>query len=234
MADKKHLDFNLGFMEDDKAKAGESGKEATTSTKLLLDKVTLIEYFKYLFRDFPSFSEAYLQVKRPPHLFFVIWLSGIAGVFDRLEYYEAEPSGWVEIWIIAAIGGILTGYLAYWIGGAIYHLRVKWSKGRDHAIASRNIYMYSGVPISVTMVIWMFLNMVTYGNDYFYSDGSTIDVLFVLIFIGAVAYSIRLSYKAVMHVQKTKRTPAIVWFVVLPAIFYGLVFFSSFLSALEV
>ena len=232
MPDKERLKFDLDFLEKEQkkpadAKPAEVHKPAETTG----EKLSFIEYIKAVFKDFPSFCDKYLRVKNPPYLFFIIWAVGVASAIDRMSDYGS--SSWMEVWAIVLIGGLIAGYLQYWIGGAIYHLRVKWSKGGDNYDASRNINMFSGIPIAIASIGSLLLNTIVYGNDYFKSgDGSSLDILFFFVIITAIAYSIRLSYKGVMFIQQTEKTRAMIWFVVLPAIFYILIFSAAIFNEL--
>lgn len=232
MSDKERLKFDLDFLEKEQEKpANAKQAEVNKPAEATGEKLPFIEYIKAVFKDFPAFCDKYLRVKNPPYLFFIIWASGVATAIDRMSDYGG--STWLEVWAIVLIGGFIAGYLQYWIGGAIYHLRVKWSKGGDNYDASRNIYIFSGIPVIIVTISSLLLNTIVYGNDYFESGGgSSIDVLFLFIIIAAIAYSIRLSYKGVMFIQQTEKTRAIIWFVVLPAIFYILIFSVGVLNEL--
>jgi len=224
MPDKERLKFDLDFLEKEEEKPAHARQaEVKKAGEITGEKLNFIEYIKAVFRDFPAFCDKHLRVKNPPYLFFIIWATGVATAIDRMSDYGS--SSWLEVWAIVLIGGFIAGYLQYWIGGAIYHLRVKWSKGGDNYDASRNIFIFSGIPVAIASIGSLFLNTIVYGNKYFESGGgSSLDVLFLFIIVAAIAYSIRLSYKGVMFIQQTEKTRAIVWFVVLPAIFYILIF----------
>ncbi|MDA2922718.1 YIP1 family protein [Patescibacteria group bacterium AH-259-L07] len=230
MEDKK-LNFDLDFLEKEQEKSPLHKGPKIEEEKEAGAKPNFREYLKSCFRDFPAFCDKYLRVKNPPYLFFIIWATGAATAVDRMSDFGG--SGWLEVWAIVAVAGIVAGYLQYWIGGAIYHLRVKWSKGGDNFDASRNIYMFSGLPLTAAVIASLFLNTIIYGNKYFeYGEGTSIDILFFFVIIAALIYSIRLSYQGVMFIQKTEKTRAMIWFVVLPAIFYVLIFSAAIFSEL--
>lgn len=232
MSDKERLKFDLDFLEKEQEKPAETKPaEAKKPAEAVDGKPPFIDYIKAVFKDFPAFCDKYLRVKNPPYLFVIIWVVGIASAIDRVSSFEG--SSWGEVWAIVLIGGLITGYLQYWIGGAIYHLRVKWSKGGDNYDASRNLNMFTGIPIAIASISSLILNTIIYGNKYFESGGgSSIDILFFFIILAAIAYSIRLSYKGVMFIQKTQKTRAIIWFIVVPAIFYVLVFSAAIFNEL--
>lgn len=232
MADKERLKFDLDFLEKEEEKSASPKPTAAEKPAEVNDtKPGFIEYIKELFKNFPKFCDKYLRVKNPPYLFFIIWAAGVASAIDRVSSFEV--SSWGEVWVIVLIGGLITGYLQYWVGGAIYHLRVKWSKGDDNYDASRNIYIFAGIPIAIASVSSLLLNTLVYGNEYFETGGgSSIDILFLFIIIAAITYSINLSYKGVMFIQRPQKNRAIIWFVILPAIFYVLVYSVAILSEL--
>jgi hypothetical protein len=232
MTDKARLKFDLDFLEKEQEKTVETKPmEAKKTAEAVDGKPPFIDYIKAVFKDFPAFCDKYLRVKNPPYLFIIIWVVGIASAIDRVSSFES--SSWGEVWAIVLIGGLITGYLQYWIGGAIYHLRVKWSKGGDNYDASRNLNMFTGIPIAIASISSLILNTLIYGNDYFESGGgSSIDILFFFIILAAIAYSIRLSYKGVMFMQNTQKIRAIIWFIVVPAIFYVLVFSAAIFNEL--
>ncbi|MBI4130077.1 YIP1 family protein [Candidatus Roizmanbacteria bacterium] len=230
--DKERLKFDLDFLEKAEGKpASPKPSEEKKPIKAAGEKSGFIDYIKEVFKDFPAFCDKYLRVKNPPYLFFLIWATGVATAIDRVT--EFDGSSWLEVWAIVLIGGLIAGYLQYWIGGAIYHLRVKWSKGGDNYDASRNIYIFSGIPIAIASISSLILNTLVYGNEYFKTGGgSSIDILFFFILIAAIAYSINLSYKGVMFIQQPQKNRAIIWFVILPAIFYVLVFSAAIFGEL--
>lgn len=230
MNEKKSLNFD--FLEEGLQKTAEKVSapvSAPESTSLQNnDKVNFFDYFKQCFTDFSKFAQEHLVTSKPKYLLLAIWLLGIGSAADRLT--GADSSSWGEVWAIVLVGGILTGALAYYIGGWFYHVRVGWSKGTGSIDTARNIYTFSSLPISVTAIGSLFFNNIAYGSDYFdtyYSDASSVDVIFGLLALAAIAYSIYISYRGVRDVMHVKKGLGIFWFVVAPAIFYVLILFSA-------
>lgn len=209
MTEKKSLNFD--FLDENKQKAGEKVSAPAvvapkpTSVSNTDDKVKFFEYFKECFTNFSKFAQEHLVASKPKYLLLAIWLLGIGSAADRLT--SSDSSSWGEVWAIVLIGGILAGALAYYIGGWFYHVRVGWSKGTGSIDTARNIYTFSSLPISVTAIASLFFNHLAYGSDYFdtyYSEASSVDVIFGLLVLAAIAYSIYISYRGVrdvMHVQ---------------------------------
>lgn len=229
MNDKKSLNFD--FLDESPRKTDEKVSAPINTSKSVstpTEKVNFFEYFKECFTNFSKFAQEYLVTAKPPYLLLAIWVLGIGSAADRLT--SSNSSTWGEVWSIALFGGILAGALAYYIGGWFYHVRVGWSKGTGTIDTARNIYTFSSLPISVAAIGSLFFNHLAYGSDYFdtyYSDASSIDVIFGLLALAAIGYSIYISYRAVRDVMQVKKGLGIFWFVVAPAIFYALVLFGA-------
>lgn len=225
MSDKKTLDFD--FL-DKGTKSAEviSPSEQTTppAPKSETDSISFFKYFKECYLDFNKFCDKYLVGQTPKYMFFAVLIYGMGSAADRLIGSIGDYSSWGEVWAIVGIGGLIGGYIALYIAGSIYHWRVKWSKGRDDIETSKNIWLFSGLPIAATSLLSLILNQMAYGSDYFDGEGTTVDLLIFFVSIAAIIYSIRLSYKAVRHVQKVEKGRAIWWFIVAPAIFYIIIF----------
>ncbi len=228
MNEKKSLNFD--FLDDSPKKTDEkvSAPVATPGPTSNADKVKFFPYFKECFTNFSKFAKEHLVTSSPKYLLLAIWVLGIGNAIDRLT--SSDSSSWGEVWAIAIFGGILTGALAYYIGGWFYHVRVGWSKGTGSIDTSRNIYTFSSLPIAVVAIGSLIFNQMAYGSDYFdnyYSDASSVDVIFALLSLAAIGYSIYISYRAVRNVMGVQKGRGIWWFVVAPAIFYVLIFASA-------
>ena len=225
MNEKKSLNFD--FLDegpkktDKKVSAPITAKEPISNT----GKVKFFPYFKECFTNFSKFAKENLVTANPKYLLLAIWVLGIGNATDRLS--SSDSSSWSEVWVIAILGGILAGAIAYYIGGWFYHVRVGWSKGTGAIDTSRNIYTFSSLPISVVTIGSLIFNQMAYGSDYFdtyYSDASSVDMIFGLLVIAAIGYSIYISYRAVREVMNAQKVRAIWWFVVAPVIVYVLIF----------
>ncbi len=228
MNEKKSLNFD--FLDDGQKKADEkvSTPVAASGPTPKTDKVSFFPYFTECLTHFSKFAQEHLVTKNPKYLLVAIWVMGIGTAADRLT--SSNSSTWGEVWAIAIFGGILSGALAYFIGGWFYHVRVGWSKGVGTIDTARNIYTFSSLPIALAGIGSLFFNHLAYGSDYFdtyYSDASSVDVIFGLLALAAIAYSIYISYRGVRDVMNVKKGLGIFWFVVAPAIFYVLIFFSA-------
>lgn len=225
MNEKKSLNFD--FLDDSPKKTDEKVSAPVTATGPVSNtgKANFCHYFKECFTNFSKFAKENLVTANPKYLLLAIWVLGIGNTIDRLS--SSDSSSWGEVWAIAIFGGILAGAIAYYIGGWFYHVRVGWSKGTGTIGTARNIYTFSALPISVVAIGSFIVNQMAYGSDYFYtyySGPSSVDMIFGLIAIAAIGYSIYISYHAVREVMNVQKGRAIWWFVVAPAIFYILTF----------
>lgn len=236
MNEKKSLNFD--FLDDSPKKTEDIIAERPRSEVLELSAskkesdVGFSQYLKEYYTDFNKFSEKYLMKKSPRYFFIAVLIYGMGSAADRLIGSIEDYSSWGEVWAITAIGGLVGGFIAYYIAGTIYHWRVKWSKGRDDENTSKNIWLFSGLPIAATSLLSLIFNQMAYGREYFNGEGTTVDVIIPLVSIATIIYSINISYKAVRHVQKVARGRAIWWFIIAPAIFYIIVFGMAFASNL--
>ena len=223
MNEKKSLDFN--FLDESPKQDGAKGTAPVMSPVATQgEKVNFFHYIKECYTDFNTFCRKYLGAKNPPYLLVLIWFFGMGSAADRLVGSLQDYSSWGEIWAIVLIGGVLAGAIGYYVGGWWYNVRVGWSKGKENVEMARGIYLFTSLPISLTSILMLLFNQMSYGQDYldsYYSEASTVDVLFLFVFLAALVYTIRLSYKAVRELMGVERKRAIGWFIVLPAVFYG-------------
>lgn len=230
MTEKKSLDFDFLDKKPEQADAKPAEAVVTTPIPTPSDKVGFFSYLKECYTDFNVFCKKYLTAKNPPYLLILIWFFGIGSAADRIVGSLQDYSSWGEIWAIVIFGGILAGAIGYYIGGWFYNLRVGWSKGNEDINLSRNIYLFTSLPIALSSVLMLIFNQMAYGDDYlnyYYSDASTVDVIFFFVFVAALIYTIRLSYKAVRETMHVEKKRAIGWFIIVPAIFYSLLIFAS-------
>ena len=231
MNEKKSLNFDFLDKEPKKTDEKSTAPVVTTVSTSSIADVSLLDYFKQCFLNFPKFAKEHLITSSPKYLFLAIWVLGIGNMADRLD--SSGSSSWGEVWAVTLLGGILAGTIAYYIGGWFYYVRVGWSKGSGTIDTARNIYTFSSLPISVAAIGSLFFNHLVYGNDYFdayYSEASSIDLIFALLAIAAIAYSIYISYQVVRDIMQVQKSRGIFWFVIAPAILYVLIFASAVLE----
>ena len=232
----KKLSLDFDFLDESPKSSGDGHATKpmpATPVSSSVSKVNLFEYLKECYTGFNSFCKKYLASKNPPYLLLLIWFYGIGSAADNLTGSLQDYTSWSEIWIIVILGGVFSGAIGYYIGGWFYNIRVGWSKGKRDINMSRNINLFTSLPVSLTSILMLLLNQLSYGEDYlnyYYSDASAVDVAFFFVFVVAIIYSIRLSYKAVREAMHVEKKRAIGWFIVAPAILYTLIIFFSALE----
>lgn len=220
MTEKKSL--NLDFLDEDPKDVVEKiHAPPTISQDAKGNNTNILQYFKSCYSNFSKFSKEYLLNKNPRYLLAVVWAVGMGNVADRLT--SSNSTSWGEVWAGVLIGGVISGAITYYLAGWFYYTRVTWSKGQGNIESARNIYVFSSLPISIVSIGSLLFNQIAYGSDYFdvyYSDASSVDVIFAFLSIAAIIYSIYLSYRAVREVFKADKGRAIGWFIIAPTLFY--------------
>lgn len=235
---KDKITLNFDFL-DDSPKKDENAVIAHSKQDSPAQSVSegqsdigFFQYFKECYTDFSKFSKKYLTRKSPRYSFVAVLIYGMGNAANNWIGSIRNYSSWGEVWTITAIGGLIGGFIAYYIAGIIYHWRVKWSKGFDDENTSKHIWLFSELPIAATSLLSLIFNQMAYGSDYFNGEVTTVDVIILLVYIIAIIYSINISYRAVRYVQKVERGKAIWWFIIAPAIYYVIVFGIVFSSGI--
>lgn len=200
-------------------------------------RLDLVQFFKQFFGNFKGFLEAHLKAEGPPFLVMMIWFLGMASIIDRMELRYAFSStyqlkNWVSTWLLIVFTGIISGCLGYWVAGTWYHLRVIICGGLRDYRTSRYLFLYTGLPLYIVSILMQLFNTVVYGNKYFTEPTAwDFDLMWGGLSCAAVVYSIYLSYRGVRLLQETKRARSIIFFILLPSIFYALVLGGSAFKA---
>jgi len=184
------------------------------------------EFLSTFFRKYSEFLKTYMVMRKPPFLLVTIWLLGMTYVIDQLEVRflrTGEIDNWIEAWTTTVVVGLLIGCLFYWILGSWYHLRVWLSGGSGEMYLSRNLFLYSGIPLYLVTISWQITDTLVYRNDYFINPTFLfLDLTWFVLAVTAIVYSISLSYKGVRLLHSSATFRSIMFFIVLPGIFYAL------------
>jgi len=188
-------------------------------------KIEISKFFKVYFGKYQDFLKKYIDKKRPPLFLFVLWLIGayhVLGMVDINSYaYGGTITNWGSIWLIAIFLGIPLGYMIYVIYGLLYHAFVRISGGNKNMLASRNLVLYASIPLFLALIFTRAIETLVYGNKFFIEGPNvTMDIIIVLIIFAALLYSIYLSYVGVRLIQKAKKTRSIIFFLIIPALYF--------------
>jgi Flp pilus assembly protein TadD len=202
-------------------------EENTPKGEALSVVLTFPQFIKELLTNYKHFLETHFMADKPPFLFVMMWLLGMCSIIYRIEmnYLSTqtyELDSWILVWAFILIGGVILGYLGYWIGGTLYHLRVWVSGGSTNFKISRNLFLYTGLPIYMVAVFIAIVDTFAYGSGYFAERSNVLlDIILLGLCVLGIICAISLSYRGVCLLQKTKRVRSIIFFIVLPAIFYS-------------
>lgn len=184
--------------------------------------------------------------KEPAYFNFVLIVFGIGYGINRMDsqLIKIDMRGdllkfgflnnWFVYWLIVIFGGLIGGYFTYLIGGWFYDVRIRWSKGTRDLNKSRYMYLYSGVVFYIVVMIETIIAMFFYRHPYSTSEVNTVfDISSSIILLFFIFYSIYISFKGVRSITNAEKNRSILWFIVLPIIYYVIVFYVYFFLLLK-
>jgi hypothetical protein len=173
------------------------------------------------------------------YFYFALFVFGTGAGIDRLDRQLTQHhlkgtldqagsiNNWIGYWSIAILAGTLGGYISYLIGGWFYNVRVKWCKGDDDVDLSRSLFLYSGVVHASVIVLIAFITMFFQAHPYEpESPFGVLDACVLLLSVFITYYSVYVSFAGVTTVTNANWTRAVIWFMVLPAIFYTIMYIT--------
>ncbi|MEK7448749.1 MAG: tetratricopeptide repeat protein [Planctomycetota bacterium] len=173
----------------------------------------------FLFR-YKHFLRTYLAIDNLPFFYLTLWLTGMARIINKMEFKQKYPSdNWIIVWLVIMLGGIVAGFLYYWVTGTVYHWFARLSGGARNYRLSRYILLYSFLPYHLIIIFSIIINMIIYGNKYFAGNTNTIlnYVEFGITLI-VLVYSLILSFIGIRVLQQTKLIRSVIFFIILPII----------------
>ncbi|UCD55949.1 MAG: tetratricopeptide repeat protein [Candidatus Hydrogenedentota bacterium] len=214
--DSEHIDVSAAIPEEFRAKP------------------TFFAFVRDFFVHYAASLKKHMKAKKPPYLYIFIWMLGMSSVIDRIEIKALQNQAyavenWGVLWGMILVGGIVSGYVAYHVGGAVYHFRVWLSGGSKDRLISRNLFLYTGIPIYAVAILSQATDTVVYGDKYFAGQtNASLDLTWTVVAVAAILYSITLSYRGVRLLQETKPVRSVLLFIALPVVFYSLMFGLGF------
>jgi hypothetical protein len=178
------------------------------------------------------FFSSQLAIGRPAYAAIVAWALGISSAIDQIDtrLLRAEagsPSAsqtlvqvvaedWLAFWAFVAISGMFGAGLAWYVGGWWCKVRLRWCgvASPDTRLA-RLLLVYSSFVFAAPHVLAVLAQNLQHAN---YREAFEHDVWPGL---GAmVVWSMATTYKGAMALFNPKKWLAVLWFIVLPALFY--------------
>ncbi|MDH5680793.1 MAG: hypothetical protein OEZ36_04335, partial [Spirochaetota bacterium] len=119
--------------------------------------------------------------------------------------------------------GIAFGYLAYYLGGWFFNLRIKWSKGEPNKEKARFIYLYTLLVPGFLHLLFTISSFIIDPKPFISeTDVSIKELIQGFVLILANFYSVYVSYIGATTAFNPRKGLAILWFLFLPMLFYAL------------
>lgn len=171
-----------------------------------------------------------------PLLFQVsFWLIGMSNVVERIDQklmkfdlgtatssnrmmQEAMSGGWLTFFLVVIGIGALGAFFVWLIGGWFYNLRLSWSgAGEFDRHKGRLVYALSGLVYVVPHLTLIMISTAFYPDyiTYFNADEYWSSIIIIFPF-----WSVFVSYKGLRANFNVVKWKALIWFVILPSIFY--------------
>lgn len=202
--------------------------------------------FKFFFKNLhllffkPSLFFKDLALLNVPILVYVsLWLIGISNAVDRIDQkliktdlgtvtssnqfmLDAVSGGWFAFFLLVAGIGAFGAFFVWLIGGWFYNLRLSWSGAEDFdKVNGRLIYVFSNLVVVIPHLIFLLISATLY-QDYvvaFNTEEYWSSLIIIFPF-----WAIYVSYKAILANFTVVKWKALLWFVILPILFYSLAF----------
>ena len=165
---------------------------------------------------------------KPSLLVLLVYALGIAAAMDRIEFStlrSATPSSldkigesWSLYWVSVMVGGLVSGPIAYFLGGWWYWLRARWSgaKGPESRLA-RRVYALTSSIVTLPAIALVALQTAQEADPAsMWAGGSLAATTLVTPF-----FSTFVSYRAAVTTFALSRGRALFWFAAFPGLFYG-------------
>ena len=161
------------------------------------------------------------------------WFVGVSSIIDNIdqqllksEMGAASALGfmvdaaetWGRFWLVAAGFGAVSAVSAWLIGGWFYNLRLSWSGAKDiNARHGRIIYIFASL-VGLMPHVLLVMGCTFYFRDYISVSKS--DGYWPLILLVFPFWSVYVSYEGLTTRFDVVKWKAMLWFVVLPVLFY--------------
>lgn len=162
---------------------------------------------------------------------FFALLVGFAVAADRIDYRAAIaqmggkpfpiPDRWPFYWAVVFVSGLISSLLYVYIGGWWYRMRLRFSGDRTaEPSVVRHVYILSWLPFAAPVLIDKALDSLMYAkpSEAWNAPFGIMDGLMIVCLI----WSIWISFRGVRTMFDTRLARAVVWFLVLPLMVYGI------------
>lgn len=167
-----------------------------------------------------------------PAFLIAIWIVGAATVIERIDYaliaqefgVKAGPSlaaahSWPVFWVVAAVFGVLHGWLVWLAGGWWYWIRVALSGADDpDPRLARGVYIWQNIVADLPDLLFIVLYTFVFAD---YAAAQDSDQVWTFIPAVFFLWSCLTSYFGVIAAfPAVSKVKTALWFIVAPLLFY--------------
>lgn len=184
-------------------------------------------FFKLFFKPAKFFKEYYKKSEGLPLFYFVSFIFALwnwfANTIKKMESVSwiSGSSSWLLFILFSLILGVIRWVMKYYIWWWLYNLRMKlawWSYDTDK---SRQLNLYSNFIPSIFIVVIYFIRIYIYDSpDDYINNTKDYNLIFTILLILSVYYSVYVSYMWVNAITDVKRSKSRFWFLIFPILFY--------------
>lgn len=179
------------------------------------------------------FFRGQLALGKTPYVLFTTWVLGMSGAIDRVDtqLMKAELGSsttsqlwvsalgtWPDFWVFVAMAGALSGLLHWYVGGWWCRVRLQWAGAPDpDPKLARLLLIYSSFVFAGPAVLSAGIQTALYPS---YAVAYEQEIWLTLGVMCFIFWSIVTTYRGARALFPVNRGRALLWFGVLPAIFY--------------
>jgi len=152
------------------------------------------------------------------------WIYGISGVIDEIDMRSglSRPmpfaDSWGAHWGFILVAGVVAGLLYFAIGGWWYRVRLCWSGAEDpDRRLARRVYLFASQVVAIPFIDAKLLETGHFPTPAAASDSASGWYALLLVFPFWLAWT---SYVGVRSTFSVRRGLALLWFLLLPGLFY--------------
>ncbi len=180
------------------------------------------------------------RLARQVEYWLIVYLIGVFGVMDKVDQQLLKAdlgskvndaflmrvlSSWGSYWALVLGSGLIAAGLVWLFGGWFYRLRLGWSgvSRPDPALARQVWAFQSAVHVLPAMAVALWQTAVHANYLEAWTDGAAWTSVLLLV---SIFWGCWVSYAGATTAFPLKRGKARFWFLIVPVVFYAIVFFG--------
>jgi hypothetical protein len=181
------------------------------------------------------FFRHYVVQETPGLTGFAFYLYGLANAHDRMQDrlmrgdVQSTGGDWATYWFACLVVGLVSAALIYGIGGWWYRKRLEFSGAvtPDSRLA-RRVYVFASLVWAIPSLAYAAWQSAAYDTPIAAALGDDLGWGVILVFL---LWSVLTSYRGATTAFPLRAGAARMWFLILPATIYALLFGGFFLAA---